>query len=78
LPEDVREIVEQTASETTSFVMDRAEQLDADLLAELRQTGIEINEADRRGFRDLSGAVYEEFATSVREGAALVDAALAR
>lgn len=78
LPEDVREIVEQTASETTAFVLERAEQLDANLLAELRRQGIEINEPDRRGFHDLSRAVYNKFAASVRDGAGLLDAALAR
>lgn len=78
LPQDVREIVEQTASEITAFVLERAEQLDANLLGELRRQGIEINEPDRRGFHDLSRAVYNEFAASVRDGAGLLDAALAR
>ncbi|MFQ5705124.1 MAG: TRAP transporter substrate-binding protein [Gemmatimonadales bacterium] len=77
LPQDVRDILEQTASETTEFVMDAARRIDAELLERLEQTGIRINRPDRDAFRNASQPVYDEFGSTVEGGAAIVAAALA-
>ncbi|MCG8467588.1 MAG: TRAP transporter substrate-binding protein [Gemmatimonadetes bacterium] len=75
-PEDIRLEVEAIAREMQSFVYEIAAQLDEDLLAELRATGIEINEADPTEFRAASQPVYEEFAATVEGGQELIDKAL--
>jgi tripartite ATP-independent transporter DctP family solute receptor len=77
LPDDVRAVLEQTARETQGFVYETAERLDRELLAELRETGIQVNEPDRGAFLAASRAVYEEFGRSVPGGAALIDSATA-
>ncbi len=72
LPEEVRAILEETARELQPFVYETAERMDAELLAEMRTGGIQVNDADQENFRAASGAIYEEFATEVPGGADLV------
>ena len=77
LPAPVRTTIEETAREMQAYVYETAAQLDADLLAELRASGIQINEADRDAFVDRSGPVYAQFGTEFPGGEALIARALA-
>ena len=76
VPADVAKIVEETARETTDWVYDYAAKLDKKLLQELKDGGIEINEADKKAFIAASGPVYDEFDTKVPGGKKLIQKAL--
>ncbi len=77
LPDDVREILEATARATQEFVLTQAEEIDLQLLEELKAAGIRINDADRESFVAASRAVYDEFGATVPGGVELIERALA-
>ncbi len=77
LPDDVREILEATARATQEFVLTKAEEIDSQLLEELKAAGIRINDADRESFIAASRAVYDEFGSAVPGGDELIERALA-
>ncbi|MCH6547739.1 MAG: TRAP transporter substrate-binding protein, partial [Gemmatimonadetes bacterium] len=72
LPEDVRNILRETARETQEFAYTTAERMDTELLEDLRDAGIVINEPNQDAFITASSAVYEEFAASVANGGELI------
>ena len=76
-PEPVREILAATAREVQAFVYEQAETLDERLLADLRASGISVNECDRDRFLAVGRPIFEEFAREVRGGGELVTKALA-
>ncbi len=76
LPEDIRQVIEQTAREMEDFVYEEAIRLDNELLEELRASGIEINQADRDAFLEASQPIYEEFGTTVAGGAEMIETAM--
>ncbi len=77
LPEDVRRTLRRLAAETQSFVHETAAGMDADFLGELRDAGVEVNDADREAFVRASGGIFEEFGNTVEGGEAMVAEALA-
>jgi len=77
LPPEVRAILEEEARSTQAYVYEAAERLDADLLEEIRRSGVAVNEPDRAAFVRESAAVYEEFSGTVPGGDALVERAMA-
>jgi len=77
LPEDVRSAVAAIAREVQAFVYEQAERLDAELLREMIETGLEVNEVDRDRFRRASTDIYEEFGARVEGGQELIEKALA-
>lgn len=77
LPDDVRAILEETAREMEDFAYATAERLDAAFLAQLRESGMLVNEADRASFADASEGMYQEFGDAVPSGRALIEAVLA-
>ncbi|WP_197038406.1 TRAP transporter substrate-binding protein [Billgrantia saliphila] len=77
LPEDVRNILEETAQEVQDFVYETAARQDEELLGEMEAAGMEINEADQQAFIDASGPIYERFDEEVEGGGDLVDRVLA-
>ncbi|MBU0724901.1 MAG: TRAP transporter substrate-binding protein [Alphaproteobacteria bacterium] len=77
LPADVRSILEATAKETQAYVYEQAEKLEGDLLAKIKAAGVTVNEADKDAFIAASKDVYTEFGQDVKDGAAMVDKAIA-
>ncbi len=77
LPQDVREILAEVARSTQQFVITAAAELDARLLDELRETGIQINRPDQTSFREASRAVYDEFGATVPGASEWIATALA-
>jgi tripartite ATP-independent transporter DctP family solute receptor len=75
LPEDIRQILEETAKENQAFVYETAANMETDLLQKLRDGGMEVNEPDKAAFVAASSAIYEEFATSVPGGKEMVEKA---
>lgn len=76
LPEDVRDVLEETAQEVQDFVYETAAKQDEELLGAMEEAGMEINEADKKAFIDASGPVYERFDEEVEGGGDLVDRVL--
>jgi tripartite ATP-independent transporter DctP family solute receptor len=77
LPAEVRAILEEVARATQAYVYEAAERMDADLLEQMRASGVEVNEPDRAAFEAASASVYEEFAGTVPSGRDLVERATA-
>jgi TRAP-type C4-dicarboxylate transport system substrate-binding protein len=50
---------------------------ESDLLAKLRQSGIQVNEVDKNAFIVASKAIYDEFGKEVVGAKALIDQAVA-
>ena len=76
LPEDVRQILEETAKENQAFVYETAAQLETDLLAKLKEGGMNVNTADKAAFIAASKPIYEEFSASVPGGKEMVEQAI--
>jgi tripartite ATP-independent transporter DctP family solute receptor len=77
LPPGVRTTLEQVARETQAFVHETARRVDAELLAQLRAGGMQVNEVDRQRFVAASRPVYDEFDARVPGGGEWIQAALA-
>jgi tripartite ATP-independent transporter DctP family solute receptor len=77
LPPDVRKILEDTARETQPFVYVTAARADTDLLAKLKQAGMEVNEVDKEAFIAASKPIYEAFGKDVAGAQPLIDRAVA-
>jgi tripartite ATP-independent transporter DctP family solute receptor len=77
LPAGIREEIEAAARETKQFVMQRAAELDEEVLETMKAADIEVNEVDRASFVRASETIYEEFGNSIPSGRQWIDEALA-
>ena len=73
MPADVRKVLEDTAKETQGFVYELAAKEETDLLAKLKQAGMQVNEVDKDAFFAASKPIYDEFSTEVAGAKALLD-----
>jgi TRAP-type C4-dicarboxylate transport system substrate-binding protein len=74
LPEDVRAVIEEVAAGIQEFTYAESERSDTALIETLRESGIQINEADRDLFLEASRSIYTQFAQEVPAGARLLEA----
>lgn len=72
-PENVQAALTTCGTETQDFVYDEAARLEQELLQNLKDGGIEVNEADKDAFVEASAPIYEEFASSMDGGQDLID-----
>jgi tripartite ATP-independent transporter DctP family solute receptor len=72
MPEDVRGILEEAARAAQTLIYDRAAEIDATLLAEMKQAGVQVNEVEWEPFLEASRSVYDEFEATVEGGADLL------
>jgi len=77
LPPDVQKILADTAREVEPDVLKLAAKLDDELIGKMKQSGIQVNEADKAAFVAASKGVYEEFSKEVPTGKELIDKSLA-
>jgi TRAP-type transport system periplasmic protein len=77
LPADVRKVLEDTAKETQAFVYETAQKDDDDLLAKLKQAGMQVNEVDKEAFIAASKKIYDDFGKDVPGAKPLIDKAVA-
>lgn len=77
LPAEVREVLESTAREMALWARAAGAEADGDLRSKLAGAGMEVNVADRAAFVEASRPIYEQFASEVPSGKALIDKALA-
>jgi len=72
LPEDIQADLMAAAAESQDAVYEMAAQLETELLQNLKDGGIEVNEADKAAFVAASKPVYDEFSSTVDGGAELI------
>jgi tripartite ATP-independent transporter DctP family solute receptor len=72
LPQDVRDVLTETAKETQAYVYEQAAALEVDLLNKIKAAGVQVNEADKDAFINASGGIYDEFSGSVPGGGDLI------
>ena len=77
LPADVQEVLMSTAREMAQWARAEGAAADDDLRNKLASAGMEVNVADRAAFVEASKPIYEQFASEVPTGRALIDQALA-
>ena len=73
LPADVQSILEQAAKDTQKFVYAEAASLEKSLLGVIKSAGVQVNEADKGAFISASKGIYDQFASEVPTGGALID-----
>jgi tripartite ATP-independent transporter DctP family solute receptor len=76
LPPDVQKILADTAKEVEPDILKLAAKLDDELIGKMKQSGIQVNEADKPAFVAASKPVYEEFSKEVPGGKMLIDKSL--
>ena len=76
LPADVRNVLEKTAKETQAFVYKTAAEQDIALLKKLKESGMQVNKADKQAFIAASKPIYAEFSREVPGGKEMIDEAL--
>ena len=74
LPEDVQKVLTDCAQENSEWVYQKAAELDNDLLEKIKGSAITVNEADKAAFIAASKPIYDEFASTVEGGPALIEA----
>ena len=72
LPADVQEALVAAAKESQDYVYKTAAKLETDLLTQLKAGGIAVNDADKDAFIAASKPIYDEFASTVENGAQLI------
>ena len=77
LPADVQEVLQSTAREMAEWARAEGAAADDDLKNKLAGAGMAVNVADRAAFVEASSPIYEQFASEVPTGKALIDGALA-
>jgi len=77
LPPDVRKILEDTARETQAYVYQQAAADDSELLAKLKQDGMQVNDVDKDALIAASKPIYDEFGKEVPGAKELIDRAVA-
>ena len=77
LPPDVRKVLEDTAKETQAYVYEQAAKDDADLLAKIKQAGVQVNDVDKDAFIAASKPIYDDFGKEVPGAKDVIDRAVA-
>lgn len=76
LPEEVQEILIETARETQAYVYEQAARMDQELVSVIESAGTAINEVDKDAFIEASQPIYELFSEEVPGAKEIVDKAL--
>lgn len=72
LPEDVQKILREAAIEVEPIAREIGAKDDSELLAKIKEKGMQVNEADKAAFVAGSKQIYEEFGAKVKGGAELI------
>ncbi|SFI06376.1 TRAP transporter substrate-binding protein [Modicisalibacter xianhensis] len=73
LPEDVRQVLAETAEEVEGYALEQGERLDNSLLAKFEEEGMQINKVDTQAFVDGSSSIYEKFGSEVDGGQEMIE-----
>ncbi|MEM7498334.1 MAG: TRAP transporter substrate-binding protein [Pseudomonadota bacterium] len=72
-PTEVQDLLGTCGVQTQEFVYDTAAALESELLQVIKDAGVAVNEADKDAFIAASKPIYDEFASTVDGGGALVE-----
>ena len=75
--DEVKQVLSDCATETQTFTYEKAAQLETDLLQEIKDAGVEVNEADKAAFIEASKPIYKRFAAEVDGAQEMIDQVLA-
>jgi len=70
---EVQAMLTECGNDTQTFTYEKAAQLETELLAVIKDAGVEVNEADKAAFIEASKPIYEGFAAEVEGGQDLID-----
>ena len=73
LPQEVKDIIEVSAKESQAWAYQEAERLDKELEVKLKESGMQINQADIQAFIEASKPIYDEFVADVPNGKVLLE-----
>jgi TRAP-type C4-dicarboxylate transport system substrate-binding protein len=74
LPADIQKALQEAADESQPIMYKMAADLENKLLGELKAAGMQVNEADKDAFIAASKKIYDQFASTVEGGPALIEA----
>ena len=72
LPADVQAALREAAVETQVYVYETAARLENELLTVIKDAGVAVNTADKAAFIAASKPIYDDYASSVKGGDALI------
>lgn len=72
LPEDVRQVLVESAEQVEDYALEQGTQLDDGLVAKMKEAGMEVNHVDTQAFIEGSDYIYEKFAGEVEGGEELL------
>jgi len=72
LPADVQAALREAAVETQAYVYETAARLENELLTVIKDAGVAVNTADKAAFIAASKPIYDDYASSVKGGDALI------
>ena len=72
LPADVQAALREAAVETQAYVYETAARLENELLTVIKDAGVAVNVADKAAFIAASKPIYDDYASSVKGGDALI------
>ncbi|PJG84449.1 TRAP transporter substrate-binding protein [Conservatibacter flavescens] len=73
LPQEVKDILEQSAKESQIWGYQQAEKAELELEKKLVESGMQLNHADIPAFIEASKPIYDEFVSSVKDGKMLLE-----
>lgn len=73
LPEEVRQVLQDVATELEDFALEEGARLDDATLKKMRDEGMQVNEVDTDAFIDASQSIYDKFAGEVDGGQDMLD-----
>lgn len=76
LPDEIQDILRETARDAQALVYARAAELDRDLIAVVESAGTQVNEVDTDAFIAASESIYAAFAAEVDGADALIEQVL--
>ncbi len=76
LSDEVKAGLTDCANQTQDFTYEKAAELEESLLQEIKDAGVEVNEADKAAFIEASKPVYDAFAAEVDGAQEMIDTVL--
>lgn len=73
LPEEVRDVLQDVATELEDFALEEGARLDDETLEKMKAEGMEVNEVDTQAFIDASQGIYDQFASEVDGGQEMIE-----
>ncbi|MCK2184203.1 TRAP transporter substrate-binding protein [Halomonas getboli] len=73
LPEEVRQVLIETAEEVEAYALEQGAALDDSLLAKFEDAGMQINKVNTEAFVEESAAIYEKFGNEVEGGQEMIE-----